>query len=227
MTSTSVTEAEKAGAAVYSARLLPLYDFYVLRLSNSLIWRCSTRKLLANYDAYTSADHLDIGPGSGWFLRATRFPVADPRVTLVDLNPASLEMTTQRLLARGVEPQCRVASVLQPLQVDRRFGSVAANLLMHCVPGGWTDKGAAFKHIAGVTAADGVFFGSTVLAHGVRHNFLARRLISFYNRSGTFHNADDDLAGLELALRDAFADVQIRVIGSMATWVARSPRAES
>ncbi|QLY30970.1 methyltransferase domain-containing protein [Nocardia huaxiensis] len=224
MTSGTITEAERAGAAIYGYRALRIYDFVVLRVSNSLVWRCPSRRMLASYDAQVSGDHLDIGPGSGWFLREARFPVGETAVTLVDLNPAALEMSTQRLLGRGIEPSCRIGSVVRPLPVERRYRSVAANLVMHCVPGGWAEKGVAFRHIADVMAADGVFFGSTVLARGVRQHPVARWLIRFYNRAGAFQNASDDRAGLEAALRGAFAEVKVVVVGSVALWEARAPR---
>jgi hypothetical protein len=35
-----------AGHAVYTKRMLGIYDFLVLGLSNRLIWRCPTRRLV-------------------------------------------------------------------------------------------------------------------------------------------------------------------------------------
>ena len=69
-----------AGQAVYSARTLKLYDALVLGFSNRFLWRCPTAELLALYDANVSANHLDAGVATGFFLDACRFPVARPRL---------------------------------------------------------------------------------------------------------------------------------------------------
>ncbi|WP_067473066.1 class I SAM-dependent methyltransferase [Nocardia amamiensis] len=212
---------------MYTPAVLAVYDLYVLRFSNYLAWRCPTSKMLDLYNAHISPDHLDIGPGSGWYLAKTALP-AHPAISLLDMNPNSLAMTTRRLRRRGVEPARHLGSVLQPLPLNHRFGSVAANFLMHCVPGRWDQKNVAFQHIAEATSDDGVFFGSTILGRGVATNLLADAISTLYNRVlHVFHNTDDDLAGLETALRAAFSDVQIAVYGSVATWAARAPRRDS
>ncbi|MGH3803100.1 MAG: hypothetical protein ACRDTD_23825, partial [Pseudonocardiaceae bacterium] len=93
------------------------------------------------------------------------------------------------------------------------------------VPGSWAEKGVAFKHIAAITADDGVFFGSTILAQGVRQNLAAKALTALYNGPiRSFHNSTDDLAGLEATLGEAFEDVTVDVVGTVAVWSARTPR---
>lgn len=223
MNSSSLETAEKAGATIYTPVTLAVYDVWVLRFSNHLAWRCPTRKMLDTYNAHLSADHLDIGPGTGWYLREATFPTATPAVTLFDLNPNPLAVTSRRLRHRGIDPSTHLGSVLEPLGL-RRFDSVAANFLMHCVPGSWAEKSIAFRHIADVTSDQGVFFGSSILTRGVPTNVLGRALARLYNSIGTFHNATDDCDGLREALFESFADVDITVRGSVATWSARSPR---
>ncbi len=56
-----------AGQAFYTDRTLPNYDLRVLTLSNPLIWRCPTTRLLQFFNAHVSANHLDIGVGSGYY----------------------------------------------------------------------------------------------------------------------------------------------------------------
>ncbi len=43
-----------------------------------------TRPFLTLYDQYVSANHLDIGVGTGYFLDHCRFPAANPRLALMD-----------------------------------------------------------------------------------------------------------------------------------------------
>lgn len=224
MESPDVSQAEREGAA-YSSRYLVIYDLRVLKLNCRFVWRCSTRHTLALYNRHMSADHLDIGTGTGWHLCHATYPVEHPRVTLVDLNRPSLDATSRRLRGRGIDAETRVGTVLQSLPVERRrFGSVSSTYLMHCVPGGWDDKGKAFQHIADVMADNGVFFGATVLDSGVPHTPLSRVELGRLRARGMFHNQSDDLPGLVGALERAFGSVDVGTRGSVALWTARRPR---
>jgi SAM-dependent methyltransferase len=224
MESTDISQAERQGAA-YSSSYLARYDLRVLKVNCRFVWRCSTKHTLALYNRYMSADHLDIGTGSGWHLYHATYPVERPRVALVDLNRPSLDATSRRLRRRGIDPETRIGTVLQPLPVQRgRFGSVSSTYLMHCVPGGWDDKGQAFQHIADVMADNGVFFGATVLASGVPHTPLSRAEMWRLRAHGMFHNQSDDLTGLVEALKRAFESVDVGTRGSVALWTARRPR---
>lgn len=221
-----VTAAELEGVRTYSPLFLRVYDLRVLWYNNRFVWRCPTANLGRLYSDNMSDDHLDIGPGTGYHLCHVRYPGDHPQVTLVDLNKNSLHTASRRLLRkRGIESVTCVGSVLAPLPVERRYRSVAASLLMHCVPGAWSDsKGAAFRHIADVTADDGVFFGATVLAHGVSQTRRSRAKIAKLNNCGIMHNQDDDLDGLVRALERAFASVSVRTVGAVSLWTARQPR---
>ncbi|WP_225729306.1 MULTISPECIES: class I SAM-dependent methyltransferase [unclassified Nocardia] len=218
------TPAPDSGAAIFTPASLSVYDLIVLRFNNSLVWRCPSGEQLALYNANLSGNHLDIGPGSGWYLSKATFPVDDPTVALFDLNQNSLNMTTRRLRQRGIEPERLVGNVVEPLGLNTRFDSVAANYVMHCVPGNWAEKGIAFRHIADATSDTGRFFGSTILARGVPTGWMARTTLSNYNARHIFHNADDDFDGLSTALNAAFGEVELTVRGLVACWTARSPR---
>jgi hypothetical protein len=54
-----------AGQAVYTKRMLGIYDWLVLGLSNRLIWHSPTQGLVAHYDRHVTANHLDAGVGTG------------------------------------------------------------------------------------------------------------------------------------------------------------------
>lgn len=226
MSGSEVTQAEKDGAALYNRAALALYDTGVLRLSNTLAWRCSAERLLEHYDANLSGRHLDIGPGTGWYLQHATYPTQSPEITLMDLNPTTMKVTTNRLDGRGITPATHTGSILAPINTERGpFDSVAANFVMHCVPGTWQDKGVAFAHIAKVVSDDGVFFGSTILGKGADHNPLGKALCALYNGPlKIFHNRDDDLAGLDAALDAAFEHVDMTVVGTVAVFAARGPR---
>lgn len=92
-----MTTATHAGQAVYSASFLNIYDLWVHGVSNRVLWRCPTERLVAHYDQHVSANHLDVGVGTGLLLDRCSFPTSSPRVVLCDLNENSLAHCAQRI----------------------------------------------------------------------------------------------------------------------------------
>lgn len=218
----------KPGAALYSAGVLRIYDVGVHGLSNALAWRCPTSELLALYDRNASARHMDVGVGSGYFLDRCRFPVAAPRIALVDLNETALKFVSARI--RRYQPSSHVADVLMPIDLGEPepFDSVGLMYLLHCLPGDMTTKAAALRNIRPLVSQDGVVFGATILGlEAAPHNALARALMRTYNERGIFGNERDNLEGLEAALAESFERAEITVRGSVALFTARGPRPAS
>lgn len=211
----------RRGANVYSRTALGFYDLIVIKFSNSKAWRCPSRLMLAQYDRCLGRRHLDVGPGTGWYLANAKMP-DDAEITLMDLNPNSLNSTSARIA--DVTHRTMVANVLQPLPASAGpFDSIGVNYLFHCVPGSWDAKGIAFPHLAKSLTDDGVLFGSTILGKGVNHNRTGSKLMALYNRKGIFHNLEDDAAGLETSLRRSFRQVTVDVVGTVAVFSAREP----
>ena len=128
---------------------------------------------------------------------------------------------------RDVQPVQHLGDVLAPIELTERFDSVGLNFLLHCLPGNLRVKGRALRELAKVVTDEGVLFGSTILGRGVAHNAMARKLMAVYNRRGIFGNEEDDEATLREALEAAFERVDVRVVGCVASFEARSPRARS
>lgn len=218
-----VSKDVRAGAAIYRKPVLAVYDTAVVRLSNTYAWRCDRGRQLALYRDNIGARHLDVGPGTGWYLERVATP--GTRVTLLDLSPGSLDVAATRLRRVGVPVDTVVANVLEPLPEGvSGHDSVGVNYVMHCVPGPWKSKGAAFAHLAAALHDRGVLFGSTILGAGVRRNPLAAALSRTYNATGVFHNEHDDEEGLRSALHAAFTDIAVIVVGNVALFTARRPR---
>jgi hypothetical protein len=218
----TIDEEVRRGAGVYSKPVLRIYDFLVVRLCNSLAWRCPSPLMLVQYNRLTGRRHLDVGPGTGWYLEKARLPEG-AHVWLMDLNSNSLESASSGL--EGIPHNRLVSNVLDPLPEEvGPFDSIAVNYLFHCVPGSWDEKGAAFGHLADGMVDDGALFGATILGSGVEHNLGGRALMSLYNRLGIFHNRRDDAAGLWSSLEAAFREVDVDVVGTVAVFSARGPR---
>ncbi|MBY6241127.1 class I SAM-dependent methyltransferase [Methylosinus sp. Sm6] len=210
----------EAGQAVYTPAVLRLYDLLVLGVSNRYVWKCPTQRLLAHYDAHVTANHLDVGVGTGYFLDRCRFPTASPRVALMDLNENALRFAANRIARYA--PKTFRRNVLESIAFEAEpFESIGVNYLLHCLPGSIAEKALLFDHLRLLMTEGAVLFGSTLLQGGVTRSAAARRLMAFYNRKGVFSNEADDLDGLTRALEQCFRDVSIEVVGCAALFSAR------
>jgi len=218
----SVTaEQVEAGQAVYSKRVLRAYDVIVLGVSNRFLWKCATSRLVEHYNQHVTANHLDVGVGTGYFLDNCRFPSRTPRIALLDLNQNTLDFASERI-AR-YKPYTYRRSVLEPIHLDvAKFDSVGINYLLHCLPGSIESKSLAFDHLRALMNPGAVLFGSTLLQGGVIRNWPAKRLMDVYNSKGIFSNQEDDLAGLEQQLRLRFRNVSVEVVGCVALFSGRA-----
>lgn len=211
-----MTETELHGdAEMYTRPVLAIYDPIALGMVCPLAWRCPRRYMLAFYDRNIRGTHLDVGPGSGYFLDKCRFPVAKPSITLVDLNELVLTTVTRRI-AR-YRPVSFVRDVLHPLDLgDRRFESAAVMNVLHCLPGTMAQKVTALENVLPYVEPGGRIFGSTVLGKDVDLSRFGHWMMRQYNAAGSFRNADDTLEALDAELSRRFAKHRLRVKGAMA-----------
>lgn len=204
-----------AGQAIYTKRTLSAYDFIVLCVSNRLFWKCPTRQLVEHYNRHVTANHLDVGVGTGFFLDHCLFPSQTPRLALMDLNQTALDFASRRV-AR-FQPETYIRNVLEPISFDSaKFDSVGINYLLHCVPGAIESKAVAFDHLKALMNPGAVLFGSTLLQGGVSRSWFAKRLMDFYNRKGIFSNENDDLDALKRVLGHRFGSISVKVVGCAA-----------
>ncbi len=210
-----------AGYKEYSKGFLRIYDAWVLGVMAPLAWRTGAEPGLAQYRELLARRHLDVGPGTGYFLAKSE-PPEDVELTLLDANPNVLAHCVERLSAWHPTPV--EANVLRPLPLGRAFESAAMAHVIHCLPGPMQAKAPAVVHVADVLTDDGVLFGGTVLGMDGPHNGMARTFLKVANRQGGFDNLDDDEDGLRSILEASFEEVVIEVPGSIAYFVARRPK---
>ncbi len=181
--------------------LLAIYDPFVLGFMARVVWRCPTPPVLDRYRRYLGRRHLDIGPGTGYFLEKAELS-PETEVTLLDPNPNVLARASRRLAP--LEVSAVEADVLKPLPVDGPFDSAALSFVLHCLPGPQRHKGVAIRNIAAVLTPDGVLFGGTVLGGSAHHTVPARAVLRAFNWQGAFDNMDDTEEGLRKILEESF-----------------------
>jgi ubiquinone/menaquinone biosynthesis C-methylase UbiE len=210
-----------AGQARYTSFALKSYDFFVYRFTAPVLWRCTRKQLVDFYDEQVSARHLDVGVATGALIDLAKFPVPEPDITLMDLNPNSLAFAANRL--RRYSPKTHQANVLEPWGLPpQRFESVGMMNILHCVPGTIREKAVAFDHAREVLIPGGTLFGSTVLGKGVKHTRLSNMGMRHMNQKGVFSNLDDSLEDLEAALAARFSSYEVRVHGACAFFTAQA-----
>lgn len=215
------TDPAYRGQADYSPLLLKLYDPIVVGVVSRLVWRFPKEPLVELYRTRIRERHLDVGPGTGFLIDHSGIPDGS-HVTIVDPNRNVLRHATTRLSRLNVTAV--EADVLKPLPVDGPFDSAALSLVIHCLPGPLTRKATAIANVAAVLAPDGVLFGASVLGKSGQHGWLARRVLSAFNRRGAFDNLDDSADGLRDILEASFEKVQLETFRSVVLFAATRPR---
>ena len=222
------------GAAMYSPDVLQTYDAWVLNFVMPRVWGCPKELLLNMYNKHAGNKHIDVGPGTGYFLKHSTFPRAtqgkeNVKVALLDLSPHCLDFCATELAGEFREVRTYQRDVLADTPVnlpDEPFDSIGMSLLFHCVPGA-NLKEKVSKAIACLCPAlsrGGVFFGATVLGSeedgaikiGLRKWWWLKGL----NSKNIFQNTGDTCEGLCEALDANFAKWNVRVVGNVALFAA-------
>jgi hypothetical protein len=209
------------GQADYSPLLLNLYDPIVIGVVAGLVWRVPGEPLLDNYRQNIRPGHLDIGPGTGYCIVRSGLPEGSS-ITILDPNTNVLGIAARRL--RRYHVMAVEADVLKPLPLDGPFESVGMNMVIHCLPGPISRKALAIQHVAAVLSPTGTFFGATILGRSGNHTWLARRVLTAFNKRGAFDNLDDSEQSLRQMLEASFEQVDIDIVGSAAIFTAKGPR---
>jgi ubiquinone/menaquinone biosynthesis C-methylase UbiE len=221
MTSTPEVDINK-GHAIYTPMILRIYDLWVLDISNTWIWRCPKNVIKDQFNQYTTPNHLDIGVGTGYYLKQYRWP-AKAQLSLMDLNPNCLNVTKNSL--QDLSPKVYLHDIFQPSEMLlHQFDSISMNYLLHCLPGNMQTKSTAIANAVSMLTPGGVLFGATILADAHLHTSLSRSLCAFYNKKGIFSNDKDTLETLHRVLEQHLINVEIKVVGCVALFKGNRDR---
>jgi len=209
------------GQSEYTPLFLRVYDPVILGFFTRVIWRCPTGVLVERYRRFVRPGHLDVGPGTGYFLERAGLREGSP-VTLLDPNTNVLNYASRRL--ERLQITTVEADVCKPLPTAGPFNSAALNGVIHCLPGPMARKAGAIANVAAVLAPDGVLFGASILGDPALQTPLSRGALKANNRRGIFDNLGDTEEGLAEILRASFERVEIETVGSMAIFAATGPR---
>lgn len=199
---------------LYNPVVLSLYDALIVHGTMPRVFHCPPGPILDDYRAYMSDCHLEVGFGSGYFVRrACRERPKLPELSILDVNAGPLRRAERSL--SELSPKLYRGSVTELCRIPPGpFESIAIHGVLHCIDGSLEHKGSnVFSNLQRSLAPGGTLFGSTILADGVKTDRLSRVVQAFYNRIGAFDNHGDSLAGLKAAFEGASLRANVRVVG--------------
>jgi SAM-dependent methyltransferase len=210
-----------AGQRDYGPLLLRLYDPIVIAHVSRIVWRTPPDVLLERFRARVRPNHLDVGPGTGWFLDHSGLPDGSP-ISILDPNTHVLDHVSKRL--KRFDVTAVEADVLKPLPVQGPFNSAALHLVIHCLPGPLERKQLAVTNVARTLAPDGILFGASVLGLKGPQTRLSRAVLRVFNAQGGFDNLDDTEESLRTILGAEFEHVELETFGAVAVFAATGPK---
>ncbi|KAG9251778.1 S-adenosyl-L-methionine-dependent methyltransferase [Emericellopsis atlantica] len=231
MASPATAPDSKAGTSIYNPHVLNFYDAFVLGFSNDYAWKCPTETvLLPLFQSAIGKRHLDVGVGTGYFPATAVARDVDKvcqELTLLDLNPNTLQMAKQRVesvAGSAVRVDTVTGDATQALPLEGRvFDGMSLFYLLHCMPGPTASKLRVLDMLRPHLAPGGTLVGATILGEEAAMNPLARLLMSLYNWKGIFGNWEDNKKEIDCKLRGLFADVETWVVGRVMLFRARKP----
>src|SRR5579862_3920742 len=208
----------QCGQSIYTKKSLRFYDLIVTKFSNRFAWQCPRSVLIDFFKKHTSSNHLDIGVGTGYFLEQLHLVPGKQRLGLLDLNKDCLEYAKTSL--NQFVPEIYHHSIFEPFtSITKKFDSVSLNYVLHCVPGSLAQKAIAFDHSKAILNQNGKLFGTTILGKNIKHNWLAKKLLTIYNNKKIMTNFNDDYETLLSELQKRFSKVEVKIHGCVALFV--------
>lgn len=207
----------------YNQLMLELYDFLILRLSSTVVWRCPTPYLVLVYSHHLSRRHLELGVGTGYLLQHGVFPSHTVDLLLLDCNPRVLRHALRRLVR--YQPKAVVLDLMQPEWPDLpKQQSIGLNYVWHGLQGTPEQRAALFGRLAQLLTSDGVLFGATVRGVHPQMSRLARSASQRWLAGGLFNNQGDTPELLTDYLSRYFAEVSVWLRGEVIVFVAKQPK---
>lgn len=210
------------GIRAYTHGALHLYDAVVMGVFAEHLWRCHPARFVSHYRDHISANHADIGTGTGYCLEHCGMDASNQRLALIDLQSNCLEYSARRLARYA--PETHLRDVCQPIQIDAApFDSIALGGLLHCLPGDMRQKGKVFDFLAPILSDGATVFGYTLIGDGIRQSLLSRVLHNCLRWLKIINGDNHRMADLSAELLQRFVDCKVELIGSFAFFSAVVP----
>lgn len=188
------------------SKSLRYYDLFVNEINCKFVWSCHKKNIENLYKKNIRKNHLEIGPGTGYFIKNYKFN----NLTLVDINDDILKYNLKQ---QPLTKYIRQNLFLKDEKINLlNYSSVGVNCVLHCVPGKLEDK--MNNLIQSFNDKDIIIFGATVV-NDPSNNYLTNIQLKILNKYGIFHNKNDYTENLIHFLEKNNYNYNIKKIGQM------------
>jgi len=203
----------------FSKIIFRIYDRILLKYAMPIIWKCKVSEIENLYNRHLSQKHLDIGAGTGYFIKKSNRLENNTKITIMDINPVCLNICKEQLKEYSIN--IYEHDILKPIPDTEKFDSIALNLLLHCLPGDMISKQSIFLDAKNRLNRKGTIFGTTFILNKAKLNILTWIWFRIFNITGLLNNRKDRLADLENILENNFQHYTIQAIGHCILFSAR------
>jgi len=166
------------------------YDKVVNQINCEKVWKCSQQNIINNYQENINCNHLEIGPGTGLFLKKENLNTQLEKLTLVDINTKILNYSKKELEKEYSHVNALVYDLFSyEIPSNIVFNSVGINYVLHCIPGNLQTK--LDKLISNLGNNKYNLFGASVICDPLHMNPIAEYELMFLNSFGIFNNNND------------------------------------
>ena len=187
--------------------LLNNYDYFVNNLNCKYVWKCNQNIIKDLYKNNLSKNHIEIGPGTGYFLKQNQFD----NLYLLDINNDILNDSFKNLKNNSkkiVKINKNIFSRNNQIKINN-VNSIGLSYVLHCVPN--TLDTSLNYLVNNLNKKDVTLFGSTVIPTNA--SFLASSELYFLNKLGIFNNFNHNVKQLKNFSKNY--DHEINVVGNV------------
>jgi hypothetical protein len=205
------------GIKAYSKLGLRVYDPLIMGAVTRYVWECPSDVFVEFYRRHVTANHADIGVGTGYVLdRCGLIPAT--RLALVDLQPNCLEYAARRL--KRYQPEQYLWEAGFPLPNIAPFDSIGLGGILHCLPGDMRQKGKVFDALKSICSPGATFFGYTLVNDAIQASSRRRFVYRHFHRMQVVNFEHDNLCDLTEQLSQRCDDYSVELVGCFAFFTA-------
>ena len=188
------------------------YDYLVNDINCNYVWRCNKTNIFELYKSNLKSNHLEIGPGSGYFLYPQNHCKNIKKLKLMDINKSILNSSQENLTKYYNNIKIYHHNIFEQKINLPNVESVGINYVLHCVPGKLEDK---FDRLLNNLPSDINIFGSTVVNDKDKQTLISKTELLFLNKYGIFNNKLDYSNNLINFLKYNNLDHQTKIVGNV------------
>ena len=164
-----------------------------------------------NYISNIKNNHLEIGPGTGYFLK-NNFDIK--KLHLIDINQDTLDFSYQNLSENYNDINIIKHNLFEEKLFINNLESVGINYVLHCVPGKLENK--IDNLVNNLESSKKInYFGATVLNDNNLQTNFSNLELQFLNKFKIFNNQNDYSKNIINYFNYNHFDYNIKIVGNV------------